>query len=126
MEEQHHRLKEARLNLTTPLTSEVKASEPENYSGSRPKTTSRANLTSVTPSVLPLEAVAKTYSSHSKSRQEQQSEDYATLLRDEIFSVIPGSMNMQCGTAQKIGKLKVAVISVVMRSSIYLKCQTHP
>ena len=37
--EQHHRLEEARMNLTTPLTSEVEASEPENYSGTRPNTT---------------------------------------------------------------------------------------
>ena len=36
-EEQHHRLEEVRLNLTTPLTSEGEASEPENYGGARPK-----------------------------------------------------------------------------------------
>ena len=67
-EEQHHRLRKTRLNLTTPLTSEVEASEPENYGRARPKTKSRANLTSVAPSVLPQETVAKTYSSHSKVR----------------------------------------------------------
>ena len=33
MEEQHCRLEEVRLNLTTPLTSEVEVSEPENYGG---------------------------------------------------------------------------------------------
>ena len=37
MEEQHHRLEEMRLNLTTPLTSQVEASEPENYGGARPQ-----------------------------------------------------------------------------------------
>ena len=43
-EEQHHRLKEVSLNLTTPLTSEAEASEPENYGRARPKTTSRASF----------------------------------------------------------------------------------
>ena len=100
-EEQHCRLKEVRLNLTTPLTSEAEASEPENYGGARPKITSRASLTSVAPSVLPQEAVAQAYSSHSKVRQEQQLED-------------------------KIGKTKVVVITVMMRYSIYLKCQPCP
>ena len=88
-----------RLNLTTPLTSEVEASEPENYGGERLKTTSRANLTSVTPSVLPQETAAKTYNSHSKARQEQEVEDRAALLRDEVFSVILGTVNTQHGTA---------------------------
>ena len=105
MQEQHCRL-EVRLNLTTPLTSEVEASEPENYGGARPKTTSRANLTSVPPSVLLQEAVAKTYSSHPESRLEQQLEDHAALLRDEIFSVTMGTENMQHGTASKIRKVK--------------------
>ena len=54
-EEQHCRLEKVRMNLTTPLTSE--ATEPENYSGPRPKTTIRANLTSVAPNTLPQEAM---------------------------------------------------------------------
>ena len=84
-EEQHHRLK---------------ASEPENYGGARPKTTSGTKLTSVAPSVLPQEVVAPIYnSSLSKLRQEQQIEDHAVLLRDEIFSVIPGTVNTQHSTA---------------------------
>ena len=45
VEEQDHRLEEARLNLTTPLTSKVNASEPENYSRARPKTTSNTHVT---------------------------------------------------------------------------------
>ena len=49
MEEQHHGLKDARLNFTTPLTSEAEASKPDNYGGARPKTTLRANLTLVWP-----------------------------------------------------------------------------
>ena len=79
VEEQHCRLEEARLNLTTPLTSEVEAYKPENYGEARPKTTSRANETSVNTSVGPQETVAKTYSSHSKTRQDQQLEDHAGL-----------------------------------------------
>ena len=106
VEEQHHRPEEARLNLTTPLTSEVEASEPESYGGARPKTTSRAHVTSVTPSVLPQETVAKTYGSHYKAKQEQQLEDHAALLRDEVFSVVPGTVNTQCGTALKSRKIR--------------------
>ena len=63
-EEQHCRLKEARLNLTTPLTSEVEASEAEGYGGARPKVKSRAQATTVTPNVYPKETVAKKYDSH--------------------------------------------------------------
>ena len=59
-EEQHYRLEEVRLNLTTHLTSEVETSKPENYGGARPKTTSRTKLTSVAPSALPQEAMAPT------------------------------------------------------------------
>ena len=104
-EEQHCRLKEVRLDLTTPLTSKVEASEPENYGGARPKTTSRAHVTSVTPSVLPQWTIAKTYHSHSKTKQDQQLKDCAALLRDEVFDVVPGMVNMQHGTALKNRKV---------------------
>ena len=57
-EEEHCRLEEARLNLTTPLTSEVEASDAGIYGGARPKVKSRAQVTSVTPSVFPQETVA--------------------------------------------------------------------
>ena len=97
-EEQHRRLEEARLNLTTPLTSEVEASEAESYGWARPKVKSRAQ---VTPSVCPQETVAKKDNSHYRVKTEQQLEDCAALLRDEIFSVVPGTVNMQCGTASK-------------------------
>ena len=93
-EEQHCRLKEVRLNLITPPTFEVEASELEKYGGARPKTTSRAHVTSVTPSVLPQETTAKTYRSHSRAKQEQQLEDRASLLKDEVFSVISGTVHM--------------------------------
>ena len=92
-EEQHHRLEEAKLNLTTPLTFEVEASEPESCGGTRPKIKLRAHVTSVTPSVLPQETMAKRYDSHYRAKQEQQLEDCAVLLRDEVFSVVPGTVN---------------------------------
>ena len=94
-EEQHCRLKKATLNLTTPVTSEIEASEPENYGEARPKITSRANLTLVAPNTLPQKAVVQTCSCHSDIRQEQL-EDHAALLRDEVFNCIPGTVNMQC------------------------------
>ena len=100
-EEQHHRLEEARLNLTTPLTSEVEASEAEGYGGARPKVKSRAQVTTVTPDVYPRETVAKKYDSHCRVKPEQRLEDCAALLRDEVFGVIPGTVNTQCGTASK-------------------------
>ena len=104
--EQQCRLEEVRLNLTTPLTSGVEASEPENYSRARPKTTSRANLSSVATNTLPQEAEAQMYSCHSGLRQEQPLETCAALLRDEIFNVIIGTVNTQHGTASCIRKMK--------------------
>ena len=92
-EEQHHRLEEARLNLTTPLTSEVEASEAESYCGARPKVKSRAQVTTVTPNVYSQETVAKKCDSHCRVKPEQWLEDLAALLRDEIFSVVPGTVN---------------------------------
>ena len=100
-EEQHHRLEEARLNLTAPLTSEVEASEAKSYGWARPKVKSRAQVTTVTPNVYPQEPVAKKYDSHCRVKPEQQLEDCAALLRDEVFSVVPGTVNIQCGTASK-------------------------
>ena len=104
VEEQYHRLEGARLNLTTPLTSEVEASEAKSYGGARPKVKSRAQVTTVTPNVYPQETVAKKYDSHCRVKPEQWLEDCATLLRVEVFSVIPGTVNTQHGTASKIGK----------------------
>ena len=94
------------MNLTILLTSEAEASELENYGGTRLKTTSNANLTSAAPGVLTQEVVAKNYSCHSKARQEQQLDDHAALLRDEIFNIIPVTVNMQHGTASKNRKVK--------------------
>ena len=106
VEEQHCRLVEARLNLTTPLTSKVEASEAGIYGGARPKVKSRAQVTSVTQSVFPQEAVARKHDSHGRTKPEQQLEDHAALLGDEVFSVIPGTINMQSGTASKNRKAR--------------------
>ena len=107
VEKQHCRLKDSRLNLTTPLTSEAEASEPEIYGGARTKTTSRAKLNSAAPGALPQEAMAPMYnSSHSELRQAKPLEKHAALLRDEIFNVIPGMVNTQCGAASKNRKTR--------------------
>ena len=50
--------------------------------------------------------MAQNYHSHSRARQEQQLEDCAALLRDEVFSVISGTVNMQHGTAMKSRKIR--------------------
>ena len=97
---------EARLNLTTPLTSKIEASEAEIYGGARSKVKPRAQVTSVTPSVFPQETVARKYDSHCRAQAEQQLEDHAVLLRDEVFSVVPGTVNMQHGTASKNRKVR--------------------
>ena len=70
------------------------------------KIKSRVHVTSVTPSVLPQETVVNTYDSHYRAKQEQQLEDYTALLRDEVFSVIPGTVNMQHDTASKSRKIR--------------------
>ena len=106
VEEQHCRLKEARLDLTTPLTSEVEASEAEIYGGARLKVKSRAQVTSVTPCVFPQETIARKYDSHYRAKPEQWLEDRAALLRDEVFSVVPGTVNMKHGTASKNRKVR--------------------
>ena len=104
--EQYCRFEEARLNLTTPLTSKVEASEAEIYGGARSKVKSRTPVTSVTPSVFPQETVARKYDSHGRARPEWWLEDRAALLRDEVFSVIPGTVNVQHGTALKNRKVR--------------------
>ena len=60
----------------------------------------------MTPSVFPQEIVARKYDSHGRAKPEQQLEDCAALLRDEVFSVVPGTVNMQHGTALKHRKVK--------------------
>ena len=60
----------------------------------------------MTPRFLPQDTVAKTYDSHYRAKQEQQLEDCVVLLRDEVFSVIPGMVNMQHDTASKNRKIR--------------------
>ena len=60
----------------------------------------------MTPSILPQEIVAKKYDSHGRAKLEQQLEDHVALLRDEVFSVIPSTVNMQHGTASKNRKVR--------------------
>ena len=74
--------------------------------GLGPKITSRTNLTSVAPNTVPKEAMAQIYSHHSALRQKEQLEDCPALFRDDIFSVILGTVNMQHGTASKNRKVK--------------------
>ena len=68
--EQHCRLQEARLNLTTLLAYEAETSGAENYGGARLKTTSRTKVISFAVDTLPQEAMVPEYSDHSRSRQE--------------------------------------------------------
>ena len=55
----------------------------------------------MTPDAYPQETVAKKYDSHGRVKPEQQLEDCAALLRDEVFGIIPGTVNTQHGTALK-------------------------
>ena len=43
---------------------------------------------------------------YSKLRQGLTLEDHAALLRDEVFNVVPGMLNKQCGTASRRKKVK--------------------
>ena len=124
-EEQHRRLEEARLNLTTPLTSEVEASEAENYGGARPKVKSRAQVTTVTPDAYHQEAVAKKYDSHGRAKPEQQLEDRAALLRMKYLVLSLAQSIHSVALHRKIEE-EMAVIIVKMRYFNYLRCQTRP
>ena len=68
VEEQHWRLEEVRMNLTTPLTCEGEASEPENFAGARLKITSRASLTLLLLILCLMRWWPQTYSHHSYLR----------------------------------------------------------
>ena len=76
--------------------------------------------------MYPQETVAKKYDSHCRVKPEQQLENRAALLRDEVFGVIPGTVNTQCGAASKIEEQEIAVIIVKMRCFNYLGCQICP
>ena len=131
VEDQHCRLEEARLNLTTPLASDTEASEAKNYGRARPKTITRAKLTLLVPSTVSQEAMASTYSDHSRLWLQQPPEDHAALLRNEVLNVSLGTVNMQHGTAPQSNEMKnkLAGISVKIKCSkaaIYLKYQIWP
>ena len=55
----------------------------------------------MTPDAYHQETVDKKYDSHGRVKLEQNLEDHAALLRDEVFGVVPGTVNTQRGTASK-------------------------
>ena len=84
-EEQQCIIEEAQLRLPTPQTSAVEStSEAENHGGARPKHTPR--VTSRSPQVETM--------SVSKTSKDQEIETCAALLRDEVFNIVPGTVNV--------------------------------
>ena len=59
-------------------------SKAENYGGARPKTTQRVTIRSPQVEAVPA----------SKTRQDHEIETRAALLRDEVFNIVPSSVNM--------------------------------
>ena len=55
---------------------------------------------------MPQEAMVPTDSDHLKLRWEQLLKDHAALLKDEVFGVILGTVNMQHGTAFQSKRIK--------------------
>ena len=105
-------------------------SEAENYSGARPKTNLKANPIAYAHSILPQEAVTTQYRSQLESRQDHALEHHAALLRDEVFDIIPGKINMQHGTICWEGKrANAGKLLGMLRYWIvvtYLRYQWHP
>ena len=84
-EEQQCLIEEAQLRLQTPQTSAVEsASEAENYGGAIPKTTQRVTIRSTQVEAVPT----------SKTRQDQEIKMHAALVRDEVFNIVPGTVNV--------------------------------
>ena len=84
-EEQQCLIEEAHLRLPTPQTSAVESScEAENYGGARPKTIQRVTIRSPQ-----MEAV-----SSNKTRQDQEIKTHAALLRNEVFNIVPSTVNV--------------------------------
>ena len=84
-EEQQHLIEEAQLRLPTPQTSAVEsASEAEIHGGARPKHTPRVTIRSPQVETVPV----------SKTSMDQEIETHATLLRDEVFNIVPGTVNV--------------------------------
>ena len=84
-EEQQCLIEEAQLRLQTPQTSAVEfTSESENYGGARPKITQRVTIRSSQVEAVPA----------SKNGQDQEFKTHAALLRDEVFNIVPGTVNV--------------------------------
>ena len=82
-EEQQCLLEEAKLRLPTPQTSAVE-SEAEIHGGARPKRTPRVTIRSPQVETVPV----------SKTSMDQEIETRATLLRDKVFNIVPGTVNV--------------------------------
>ena len=90
-EERQHLIEEAQLRLPTPKTSAVEsASEAEIHGGARPKHTPRVTIRSSQVETVPV----------SKTSMDQEIETCDTLLRDEVFNIAPGTVNVTQGGAQ--------------------------
>ena len=84
-EEQQCLIEEAQLRLPTPQTSAVEsASEAEIHGGARPKHTPRVTIRSPQVETVPV----------SKTSMDQEMETCATLLRDKVFNIVPGTVNV--------------------------------
>ena len=84
-EEQQCLIEEAQLRFPTPQTSAVEsASEAENYGGARPKCIQRVTIRSPQVEAVPA----------SKTSKDQEIETRAALLRDEVFNIVPGTVNV--------------------------------
>ena len=90
-EEQQCLMEEAQLRLPTPQTSAVEsASEAEIHGGTRPKHTTRVTIRSLQVETVPV----------SKTSKDQEMETHAALLRDEVFNIVPGTVNVTRGGAR--------------------------
>ena len=84
-EEQQCLIEEAQLRLPTPPTSAVEsASEAEIHGGARPKHTPRVTIKSPQLETMPV----------SKMSKDQEIETHTALLRDKVFNIVPGTVNV--------------------------------
>ena len=89
-EEQQCLIEEAQLRLPTPqMFAEASASEAEIHGGARPKCTPRVTFRSPQEETVPV----------SKTSKDQEIETHATLLRDQVFNIVPGTVNVTQGGA---------------------------
>ena len=84
-EEQQCLIEEAQLRLPTPKTSAVEsASEADIHGGARPKHTPIVTIRSPQVETVPV----------SKTSMDQEMETHVTLLRDKVFNIVPGTVNV--------------------------------